>query len=102
MLQLQEYHEQSYLLDPFLEKMVTPVVEVLKKHVADYTLAGDKAQYSLVRVNRLTTLLYTFIKCRGRKTMGNFISNILCDMALISFVYSELLPPPSPRFTHCS
>jgi hypothetical protein len=53
--------------------MVTPIVEVFKSHAAGYAIAqrsGTDASYSSARLTRLTHLLYTFIKSRGRKTIG--------------------------------
>lgn len=70
---MSDYQEQIYLIDPFLERMVTPIIEVFKAHAVQYTTtlkSETGAQYSSIRLTRLTILLYTFIKSRGRKTIG--------------------------------
>ncbi|KAF8510075.1 TBCD protein [Hysterangium stoloniferum] len=93
---LEEYHEQAYLLDPFLERMVTPIVEVFKTHAAEYIAtytAGNKPMYSPERLTRLTVLLYTFIKCRGRKTIVNFFPHQVADL---SIALDYLIIPDGP------
>ncbi|KAF5369524.1 hypothetical protein D9758_002666 [Tetrapyrgos nigripes] len=65
-LTLDEYQEQSYLLDPHLEELVKPVVEYLKLHVKNY--ASDfKPQAGVWHVSML---LYSYMKCRGYKTIN--------------------------------
>ncbi|EDR13279.1 uncharacterized protein LACBIDRAFT_322818 [Laccaria bicolor S238N-H82] len=59
---LNEYQEQSYLLDPFLEQLVVPVVERLKEFAKEATLHPNKPG-SMWRVDRLAMLLYSYIKC---------------------------------------
>ena len=68
-IQLDEYQEQSYLLDPFLEKLVAPVVECLKVHANLYA-SGRGRPGSITRVGRVALLLYSYIKCRGYKTIS--------------------------------
>jgi hypothetical protein len=68
-LQLNEYQEQSYLLDPFLEELVTPVVEHLKSYARTVVEDPSKSSSS-VRVNRVSTLLYYYTKFRGYKTIS--------------------------------
>lgn len=75
-LQLGEYQEQSYLLDPYLEELVTPVVERLKFYVK--TVIGDPSKScSSVRVNRISTLLYHYMRFRGYKTISQSNREIL-------------------------
>ncbi|KIJ54812.1 hypothetical protein M422DRAFT_24702 [Sphaerobolus stellatus SS14] len=94
---LEEYHEQSYLLDPFLERMVIPVVEALKEHVAEFATAGDEARCSSARILRISTLIYTFIKCRGRKTIVNFFPHQVPDLPI---ALDYLSNPKSPCQSH--
>ncbi|KAF8513769.1 TBCD protein [Gautieria morchelliformis] len=82
---MEEYQEQAYLLDPYLEKMVTPVIDIFKAHAADFAIAqrsGNNAPYSSARLTRLTRLLYTFIKCRGWKTVVNFFPHQVADLSI--------------------
>lgn len=67
-VKLDEYQEQSYLLDPFLEQLVAPVVECLKNHVIVSQSATQMG--SVPRIGRLSALLYQYIKCRGYKTIS--------------------------------
>jgi hypothetical protein len=72
---MDEYQEQSYLLDPYLEELVTPLARSLRKHVQAFE-DSDNPNYSSWRVWRLSQLLYHFIKLRGYKTIGeSYIRN---------------------------
>lgn len=64
-MQLDEYQEQPYLLDPFLERMVSPVVTKLRD-----TLQAKKSSADSRRVANLAKLLYWLTKVRGPKTVG--------------------------------
>ncbi|KAG6841983.1 hypothetical protein C0991_004474 [Blastosporella zonata] len=64
---LDEYQEQSYLLDPYLENMVEPVVGCLRSH-AKASVFNNRTG-SPGRIERLATLLYSYVKCRGYKTI---------------------------------
>ncbi|EGO23938.1 hypothetical protein SERLADRAFT_450239 [Serpula lacrymans var. lacrymans S7.9] len=59
---LGEYQEQSYLLDPFLESLVIPVVDCLRRHATMSVSSPDRST-TLVRIGRLAVLLYNYIKC---------------------------------------
>lgn len=65
--QLDEYQEQSYLLDPHLEKIVTPVVNALQEVVRERrgTLVNSTAA-----IQNLYRLLYHYTKVRGHKTIS--------------------------------
>jgi len=64
-----EYQEQSYLLDPYLESLVSPVAECLRKY-AMVCVNTPGARSSRNRVERLADLLHNYIKFRGYKTIS--------------------------------
>ncbi|KAG2155948.1 tubulin folding cofactor D C terminal-domain-containing protein [Suillus bovinus] len=59
-----EYQEQSYLLDPYLESLVSPVAECLRRYAITCVNARG-SQSSSGRVERLADLLHNYIKFRG-------------------------------------
>lgn len=69
LFKLGEYQEQAYLLDPHLETLIAPVMGKFKKHV-EQTISNPTLRASSSRVERITLLLYAFIKFRGHKTIG--------------------------------
>jgi len=71
--QLSEYQEQSYLLDPFLEELVTPIVESLKAYAVSMIEDPTKSS-SAIRVSRVSVLLYHYVKLRGYKTISQSAS----------------------------
>jgi hypothetical protein len=78
-VKLDEYQEQSYLLDPFLENLVVPVANRLKAH-ANVTVSAPNAPTSATRVGRLAQLLYSYIKCRGYKTISSSFQRLRTPM----------------------
>lgn len=71
--QLTEYREQSYLLDPFLERIVVPTMNIFKNHILNFVTqqaSAGKPTYSRSRLFQLTEFLYSLTKFRGRKTIG--------------------------------
>ncbi|KAG6918759.1 hypothetical protein DXG01_011950 [Tephrocybe rancida] len=85
---LDEYQEQSYLLDPYLEAMVEPVVDCLRSHAKASIFNNQRG--SPDRVERLATLLYSYVKCRGYKTIIRFFPHEIADLSIaLDFV---LLP----------
>ncbi|KAJ6613342.1 TBCD protein [Mycena sp. CBHHK59/15] len=74
---LDEYQEQAYLLDPFLEGLVTPVVARLRA----FANADPEAPASPARVERVALLLYSYVKSRGRKTIIRFLPHEVADLA---------------------
>ncbi|KAG5648314.1 hypothetical protein DXG03_004886 [Asterophora parasitica] len=77
---LDTYQEQSYLLDPYLEAMVAPVVDCLRSH-AKTSILNEK-RGSPARVNRLALLLYGYVKCRGYKTIIRFFPHEIADLSI--------------------
>lgn len=64
-VQVDEYLEQSYLLDPVLEQLVSPLIAALRQ-----LLQRVDADWSLTRVQHVARLLYTISKVRGAKSIG--------------------------------
>ncbi|KAH9942878.1 ARM repeat-containing protein [Amylocystis lapponica] len=89
---LSEYQEQAYLLDPFLEDLVAPVVEVLKRHAAFY-VANPHNTLSGERVNRVALLLYNYVKFRGHKTITRFFPHEIADL---SIALNYIISPEGP------
>ncbi|KAG1751240.1 TBCD protein [Suillus lakei] len=76
-----EYQEQSYLLDPYLESLVSPVAECLRKYAMTCVNAqGDQSSRS--RVERLADLLHNYIKFRGYKTITRFFPHEVADLSI--------------------
>ena len=78
-IQFAEYQEQSYLLDPFLEELVTPVVEKFKLYARGLTTGSirleDIATFDpelelTAPLTRVSYLLYNYLKFRGYKTIS--------------------------------
>lgn len=69
LLQFDQYQEQAYLLDPYLEQLFAPVVETLKTHAKKF-VSSSSVTVSKWRLHRLSLLVYHFIKFRGYKTMS--------------------------------
>lgn len=69
MVQFNSYQEQSYLWDPYLEALVTPVVEKLKTHAKEFV--QNPRSVAGARLERLVSLLYLFVKFRGYKTISS-------------------------------
>lgn len=59
------YQEQSHLLDPFLEKLIDPVVAELRERI--------RAQGNQLDVHILFQYMYMLTKTRGYKTIGKEI-----------------------------
>lgn len=78
---LDEYQEQSYLLDPYLEALVVPVVDSLKSH-ANVSISHPSTTFSPERVRRVALLLYGYIKCRGYKTIIRFLPHEIADLSI--------------------
>lgn len=70
--QLDEYQEQAHLLDPFLEQLVEPVVAKLRTYAQ--TLNGNDVTEddptNPQRIERVASLLYSYVKSRGYKTIS--------------------------------
>ncbi|KAJ7644104.1 TBCD protein [Roridomyces roridus] len=74
---LDEYQEQAYLLDPFLEQLVGPVVAAVKHHAQNNPQNADPG-----RIERVGMLLYSYVKSRGYKTIIRFFPHEIADLAI--------------------
>ncbi|KZV83442.1 ARM repeat-containing protein [Exidia glandulosa HHB12029] len=89
---LGEYQEQSYLLDPYLERMVAPPVNLLRRHVND--VVNNGAPYSRARLRMLADLIYAFCRVRGSKTIVRFFPHEVTDLPTV-IAYLSLPEGPS-------
>lgn len=86
-----EYQEQSYLLDPFLEDLVAPVVKKFKfyaRSLADGDVnLEDIATFTpnllSAPLTRVSYLLYNYFKFRGYKTIIRFFPHEVTDLAVV-------------------
>lgn len=77
--QFAEYQEQPYLLDPFLEELVGPVVKKFKFYAQGLTAGSfslediatfDSRLELAAPLPRVSYLLYNYLKFRGYKTIS--------------------------------
>ncbi|KAJ2930914.1 hypothetical protein H1R20_g6182, partial [Candolleomyces eurysporus] len=80
-LTFSEYQEQSYLLDPYLDQLVKPVVERVK-YLTRTVVAEPGRTVSRSRVQYLTLLIYHYIKFRGYKTIVRFFPHEVDDLGV--------------------
>ncbi|KDQ11508.1 hypothetical protein BOTBODRAFT_457108 [Botryobasidium botryosum FD-172 SS1] len=78
---LNEIQELSYLLDPFLERMITPTVNAFKTHAAEVVEKPD-VSVSTSRVGRLAELIYWYTRTRGYKTCIRFFPHQVSDLPI--------------------
>ncbi|EKM79449.1 hypothetical protein AGABI1DRAFT_120846 [Agaricus bisporus var. burnettii JB137-S8] len=78
---LNDYQEQSYLLDPFLESLLSPVINKFKGFVHDYSNVSGKVP-STRRVERLCLILYGYVKFRGYKIIVRFFPHEIADLPI--------------------
>ncbi|KAF8635864.1 hypothetical protein AX15_000054 [Amanita polypyramis BW_CC] len=79
---LYQYHEQSYLLDPYLENLVTPVVDRLKYYAKLFVESDLPATHLTKRMNRVANLLYYYINFRGYKSIVRFFPHEIADLTI--------------------
>ncbi|KIL67806.1 hypothetical protein M378DRAFT_191353 [Amanita muscaria Koide BX008] len=79
---LNEYHEQSYLLDPYLENLVTPVAERMRHYARLYALNEQFPNYLSSKFARIADLLYAYINFRGYKTIVRFFPHEISDLTI--------------------
>ncbi|GAA5998840.1 Cin1p [Rhodotorula paludigena] len=84
---LDEFQEQSFLLDPCLEALVSPLLNKLR---AEARRPG--ARLASKRLSRLARLVYFVTKVRGAKTVVRFFPHEVADLSLLVHLLS---PNPS-------
>ncbi|KIY64974.1 ARM repeat-containing protein [Cylindrobasidium torrendii FP15055 ss-10] len=93
---LASYQEQSYLLDPYLERLVVPVITTLKEH-ASLLVQNPSHPSSVKRVTRVSMLMYQYIKCRGSKTIIRFFPHEIADLSVVlGFMQLDAVAPDDP------
>jgi hypothetical protein len=84
---LDEYQEQPYLLDPFLSKMVEPVVEELKNVIRSVVEQDEISLEKAARLHQLSTLVYWYSKTRGTKAIGERMRVIISNPFIMNCIY---------------
>lgn len=88
LVQFAEYQEQAYLLDPFLEELVGPVVKKFKFYAQGLASGSfrleDIANFDAgleftAPLTRVSYLLYNYLKFRGYKTISQSIRMLWSD-----------------------
>ena len=69
-MQFRLYQEQSWLLDPYLEDLVIPVVTRLKEEISHWMVDGSTEVPYHSALSHLSSILYQYIKSRGHKMIG--------------------------------
>ncbi|KAJ1030323.1 hypothetical protein NDA16_001233 [Ustilago loliicola] len=87
---LDEYQDQSNLLDPYLERIVLPPVEALQRHVralSNSCNVDSSSQLPAEAVTRLSKLVYAYTKVRGHKTIVHYFPHEVADLpATLTFL----------------
>ncbi|KAJ8291733.1 Tubulin-specific chaperone D [Rhodotorula toruloides] len=91
---LDDYQEQSYLLDPSLETLVSPLLASLREQ-----LRRQGSQLGGKRVERVAKILYWFTKVRGSKTIVRFFPHEVTDLAVLVQLLSADPDAPSTSST---
>ncbi|KAI0072860.1 TBCD protein [Panus rudis PR-1116 ss-1] len=95
---LDQYQEQSYLLDPYLEELVSPGVAMLKRRVQENKHGLTFFDREGANIWRLSSLLYHYIKFRGYKTITRFFPHEIADLSIV--LEYMLLPTGFPQDSH--
>jgi hypothetical protein len=115
--QLDAYQEESYLLDAHWESVVSPAVTALRTFARQFQ-KDTGLVYSQGRIERLSSMIYQCIKCRGYKTIGTFfpiplvflLSNRIssqCDsfrtkyQTLLWLLHLPSMTKAQSRYLHC-
>ncbi|CAO3582393.1 unnamed protein product [Absidia cylindrospora] len=69
---LDQYQEQSHLLDPYLEDIVTPIMTCLRDKIQQRPIVPEQT-------HDLFRFLYLLTKTRGYKTIVKFMSHEVTD-----------------------
>ncbi|KAI9512401.1 TBCD protein [Russula earlei] len=96
---LAEYQEQAYLLDPFLEELLEPVVKKFKFYALGLTSGGfrlediatfDPMMELAAPLTRVSYLLYNYFKFRGSKTIIRFFPHEIADLD-VALKFAQIL-----------
>ncbi|GAA5901543.1 Cin1p [Sporobolomyces salmoneus] len=93
--QLDEYQEQSYLLDPCLESLASPLIEKLR----DEILSLSSEALGRIRVQRIARLLYFLTKVRGAKVVVRFFPHEVTDLIHLLSLLSPIDSPSTSNET---
>ncbi|KAL3695132.1 hypothetical protein R1sor_008783 [Riccia sorocarpa] len=74
---IEKYQEQSQLLEPHLEAIISPLMETLQKRVAE---AGKVEAVDLSVVKKLCSIIHTLMSVCGYKTVVKFFPHQACDL----------------------
>ncbi|KAF9304160.1 hypothetical protein BGZ74_002247 [Mortierella antarctica] len=75
-----KYQYQSFLLDPFLEEMVTPLITPIRQLVRDVTIGDHKGEHPNEQADEVFYMLYFITKTRGYKTIVKFLPHEVADL----------------------
>ncbi|KAK0530433.1 hypothetical protein OC842_003936 [Tilletia horrida] len=76
---LSPYQEQPYLLDPYLDELVSAPVQALQKIIRSDRDAASEQLYS-ARLQELAVLIYWYTKIRGDKVITRFFPHEVDDL----------------------
>ncbi|KAI8082900.1 tubulin-specific chaperone D-like protein [Halteromyces radiatus] len=77
------YQEQSHLLDPYLEDLVTPIMTCLRERIQQRPIMPENTHH-------LFRFLYLLTKTRGYKTIVKFMSHEVTDLESVFHFLSNL------------
>lgn len=69
---MDEYQEQPYLLDPWLEKIIGPPVERFRAYAFAKVSEENPTIIVTPRIKRLSYIIYYITKTRGHKVIGKY------------------------------
>ncbi|KAF8938927.1 tubulin folding cofactor D C terminal-domain-containing protein [Dissophora ornata] len=75
-----QYQYQSYLLDPYLEQMISILIAPIRKVVHDVTIGDFKGQPMNEHGVEVFYMLYFISKTRGYKTIVKFLPHEVADI----------------------
>ncbi|KAI9308157.1 tubulin folding cofactor D C terminal-domain-containing protein [Cunninghamella echinulata] len=80
---LDQYQEQAHLLDPYLERLVEPIMLCLRDKIQQRPIQAEKT-------HGLFKYLYHLTKTRGYKTVVKFMSHEVTDLEMVFDFLSNL------------
>ncbi|KAF9405471.1 hypothetical protein BGZ94_003525, partial [Podila epigama] len=92
---LVQYQYQSYLLDPFLEEMVNPLITPIRKLVHYVTIGEHKGEKPNEQADEVFHVLNYITKTRGYKTIVKFLPHEVADLEP-AFQFLQMQDKKSP------